>query len=342
MHFVLQEKDGEPGDYIVRARGAWFGNRSISAEVDLERGVYEVVPKIEAKRDADSPDVHEVVTKVAERNPQKLRQIGMNYDLANAKGLDQLTEEERKLADKRKKEASERKRKEKEVADKDKADFEAWKKEEKAEYEAWKREKKRLGAKSMVEKAESDVAGARSSPLANTDARTSDGGGNEKQSITPAAQVCNPATTEGVTPGVKQSEHSEAMLEAELVSKTKGSNLDGTDAPSNDDEAENVPDKSHELPNRGSPEIMNTGRHHPPYLYRPVPRFYGDESGPRPISRPRSPVNDGPKPWNAVCVLGLRIYSQDSSVSIKLVKPKNAEEGAILDVGGDTAAGATM
>jgi hypothetical protein len=40
-------------------------------------------------------------------------------------------------------------------------------------------------------------------------------------------------------------------------------------------------------------------------------------------------------------VLGLRVYSQDPKVSIKLIKPKNEEEGAILDVG-DVAAGATM
>lgn len=56
----------------MRVRGAWFGNRSISAEVDVEPGLYEVVPKLVARREADSPDVHEVVTKVAERNPQKL------------------------------------------------------------------------------------------------------------------------------------------------------------------------------------------------------------------------------------------------------------------------------
>jgi hypothetical protein len=47
------------------------------------------------------------------------------------------------------------------------------------------------------------------------------------------------------------------------------------------------------------------------------------------------------KPWNAVCVLGLGVYSQDPEVSTKLIKPKHVEEGAILDVDG-TAAGATM
>jgi hypothetical protein len=36
------------------------------------------------------------------------------------------------------------------------------------------------------------------------------------------------------------------------------------------------------------------------------------------------------------------VYSLDPEVSIQLVKPKDVEEGAILDVDGDTAAGATM
>ena len=42
-----------------------------------------------------------------------------------------------------------------------------------------------------------------------------------------------------------------------------------------------------------------------------------------------------------VCVLGLRVYSQDSETKITLVKPKNPEEGASLNVD-DAPAGATM
>lgn len=53
-------------------------------------------------------------------------------------------------------------------------------------------------------------------------------------------------------------------------------------------------------------------------------------------------MDNQPKPWNAVCVLGLRVYSQDPEVSIKLIKPRNMEECAIFDVDGDTAAEATM
>jgi hypothetical protein len=127
LHFVLQEKDCEAGDHIVRARGAWFGNRSISAEINLEPGIYEVLPKIEASRDADAPDVQEMVVKLAEAKPQKLRQIGLNYDIANAKGVDEPTEEEKKKREQKKKEAAEKKKKKLDQEAKEKKDFEAWK-----------------------------------------------------------------------------------------------------------------------------------------------------------------------------------------------------------------------
>ena len=57
-----------------------------SWEVELEAGRYEVIPKITATRDADKKLVEEIVRECAEKYPQKLRQIGMQYDLAHAKG----------------------------------------------------------------------------------------------------------------------------------------------------------------------------------------------------------------------------------------------------------------
>jgi hypothetical protein len=72
-----------------------------------------VLPKIEASRDAGAPSVEEVVVKVAERNPQKLRQIGLNYDIANAKGISEPTEEQKKKQEQKKKDAAEKKKKRK-------------------------------------------------------------------------------------------------------------------------------------------------------------------------------------------------------------------------------------
>ena len=46
--------------------------------------------------------------------------------------------------------------------------------------------------------------------------------------------------------------------------------------------------------------------------------------------------------WNAVCVIGLRVYAKDSEVSITLADPKDPEEAASLTVDEKTPAGATM
>lgn len=344
MHFILQEKDTEPGDYIVRARGAWFGNRSISAEVDIQPGVYEVLPKIEAKRNADSPDVHEVVTKVAERNPQKLRQIGLNYDLANAMGLDQPTEEEQKLVDKKKKEAAEKRKKGKEAIDKEKAAFEAWKKEEKEEYEIWKRQKKRSEEKAKIEVPDPEPESVNADPAAPEAKDAPLCAESERGKSAPrAAEVGDTGSVEAATVELDERKPANTASEAELASQEEGIRSNGGDAPSDDNEAQHTPDEDPEPYNRGPLRAEHRRRHPPPHIYRPIPRgYYGDEPRPRPVPRDRSIEDNISKPWNAVCVLGLRIYTQDAGVSIKLVKPKNAEEGAILDVGGDTAAGATM
>jgi hypothetical protein len=338
LHFILQEQGCDAGDHIVRARGAWFGNRSISAEVNLEAGVYEVLPKIEASRDADAPDVQEVVIKVADRNPQKLRQIGLNYDIANAKGVIELTEEERKQREQKKKEAAEGKKKKMEDEAKEKADFEAWKQEEKADYEAWKREKARHMRllDKEVDKPQTKDEDVRTDPVANTTKAAK----NEEEASSPSTiaemktEVKDEPTKTDV--GEKDAEAGpEPGDENETEHKDKvGDHEEGQETPEDAGQPESL------LP---IPEGPGAG----PGTHRPMSRrhaesVYGDGTLPPPPRRGDPPADNASKPWNAVCVLGLRVYSQDSEVSIKLVKPKDAEEGAILDIDGDTPAGATM
>lgn len=323
LHFILQEKDAAAGDYIIRARGAWFGNRSISAEVNLEPGIYEVVPKIEARRDPNAPDVHEVVTKLAERNPQKLRQIGISYDLANARGLNELDEEERKQKEEKRRKAAERKKAENEAADKEKAEFETWKK-EKDEFEAWKKEKKQ--AEEKVPR-EATQATEQSSESANTNEK-----GQPGDNVT---RTEDPATAKASGSSEKEVKSSEDNMETKHTDTKPNPQVDDADVPGNDDQNEHMPPEERDLRNfRGRPP--------PRRFYREIPRYYRDAPSPGPGPRARSPVDTKSKPWNAVCVLGLRVHSQDPEVTIKLVRPKSVEEGAILDVGGDIAAGATM
>lgn len=59
-----------------------------------------------------------------------------------------------------------------------------------------------------------------------------------------------------------------------------------------------------------------------------------DPNGPDPDPDPSFPASDPPiDPWNAVCTLGLRVYSQDPGASITVVRPKEVgEKGSGLDL----------
>ncbi|KAI4923988.1 hypothetical protein J4E85_008147 [Alternaria conjuncta] len=360
LHFILQEQGSAAGDYIIRARGAWFGNRSISAEVDLEAGVYEVLPKIEASRNKEAPDVPEVVTKLAERNPQKLRQIGLNYDIANAKGIFELSEEEQKKKEQRKKEAKEKKMKKKEAKEKEKAEFEAWRKEKaefetwqkekKAEYEAWKKEKNDHEIKETPEKAgKSETVpldnGSQPEQTTATDAPEDASHGTEQ--LTSSDTDDKPNAPANLTIQLKDSsDKTEPATEPALEPHDPSNNSGGDHTPT----SETFPNEPYFSPSQ-SPRPYSPNQQFPPpqrFHSQPPPDFrryphprgnhvYGGAPPPQDV-----PQAQQPKPWNAVCVLGLRVYSQDPEVSIKLVKPRDDEECAILDVDGETAAGATM
>ncbi|KAJ0116929.1 Calpain-9 [Diaporthe amygdali] len=82
LHFLLRQAGSD--DHIALA-GSELRARSVSAELQLEPGKYEVVPKIVAYRNKDDDLVEETVKKAAESNPRKLQQIGLNYDRAHLK-----------------------------------------------------------------------------------------------------------------------------------------------------------------------------------------------------------------------------------------------------------------
>lgn len=82
LHFLLREAGSD--DPIALA-GSELETRSVSAEIGLEPGKYEVILKLVAYRDKDEDLVEEAVKNAAESNPQKLQQVGLNYDRAHLK-----------------------------------------------------------------------------------------------------------------------------------------------------------------------------------------------------------------------------------------------------------------
>ncbi|MDA4131974.1 MAG: hypothetical protein OK454_02445, partial [Thaumarchaeota archaeon] len=179
LHFLLQEVDGKPGEHLCRVRPIHeWENRSVSCEVELEPGKYEVLPKITATRDPDQKMVEDVVKESAADNPQKLRQVGMQYDLAHAKGG--VADEDdifAKKKDEKKKKEEARKAKEKSRREK--------KKKRQAEKEAAEQEKKaaRDGKESSSTKdaAESKESGDQDKKTAAPAKETGDGESTDQE-----------------------------------------------------------------------------------------------------------------------------------------------------------------
>ncbi|KAK7965280.1 hypothetical protein PG988_010284 [Apiospora saccharicola] len=119
LHFLLQEIGAAPGERLCRVRPVHkWENRSVSCEVELEAGKrYEVLPKITTTHNNNphTKPPQDVVREYAEKNPQKLRQVGMSYDLAHAKGgvpdEDELMEKKRAELKKKKEEKKRRQKK---------------------------------------------------------------------------------------------------------------------------------------------------------------------------------------------------------------------------------------
>ena len=84
----------QSGETVHIIRGYSSGDRSASAEVDLNAGTYEVLMQISGYRDSTTPKIEDVVKQNWLSRRNKLLCIGLSYDLAHAKG--QLPKPEQK------------------------------------------------------------------------------------------------------------------------------------------------------------------------------------------------------------------------------------------------------
>lgn len=84
---------------LIKARGASSSDkRSVNCEIYLQSGTYEVIPKVTAQRRIYRKTVEHVIKEHVDRKPEKLRAVGLRYDLAHAKAgvLDEDIEQEKK------------------------------------------------------------------------------------------------------------------------------------------------------------------------------------------------------------------------------------------------------
>ncbi|CRK22634.1 hypothetical protein BN1708_003573, partial [Verticillium longisporum] len=366
LHFTLQKAGAGKGgqsDQICRVRPAHdMENRSVSCEVELEAGRYEVLPKITAMREKDALSVGDLVKKYADVNPQKLRQVGMQYDLAHAKGG--VPDEDGMLESKKTELKRKKAEKKKRMADK----------KQKAKAEKQKQRTLRRAKRAMrkAKKAIDEVVNGNDSGdgvneaqcrKTNTNTTIDTNGEQETKDIdsSQAAKrinddpVDNPTSTADSTAIEQESKHDVDEL-AKLIDDIAKPADDETTPPTT---AAVIPTLL--TPPSQSPASQSGGEEQEATAAAQSaeteaatetekPDSEDSESGSSSESDTESDTDsdsshdssdDAETPWNAVCVIGLRVYARDPSVSVSLVKPDDDFEGAALTVDGEPA-GATM
>ena len=340
--FQLQfrlEKDGER-DYIVRSHGNYIMNRSVSTDLELNAGTYSVLMKIVATRDTDKPTTEEVIRTRCRTMREKLLQIGLSYDLAHAKGRFKETEEEREERERKEKEAEKKKRKE----ELKQQHYKEWLHNKKLRARQ-KRNEQRKEERARKKAEASRLAGLpveedRHEPV-SSEGNKATNGGSESGEPTPAETVnghhheltgtgpeVSPLRTEEQIKQFNRDLDLEVGRESIPRLRVNGFDAPMGDLPPPDSEDdlsfESVFDSELDVP----PSVLTAFRRDAPEAGADGPAHEDDADL----------END---PWNAVCVVGLRVYSKDSALSVEIVRPKMDNDGeAPLDLD-DPAAGAT-
>ncbi|CAM1510473.1 Fc.00g008080.m01.CDS01 [Cosmosporella sp. VM-42] len=357
LQFLLKSSGSTTPICQVRPVHTW-DRRSVNCEVELEPGTYEVIPKIDAERFSYRKSIDKVVKMMADRNPQKLRQVGLQYDLAHAKGG--VLDEDEKLQKKREQQKK-KKRKEKKNQVQVHEMEDAMRRMEMAmmqmrsemikeldrleenQYRRDHRSKRKEAANDKVEdKKGNEEKGPPMPPIKPPPGFwPEDTIKTENEMIPPSPPPPPPIETTaapkreptplGPVEPPEKSENDKQKEEGTSPGVSRGTMTVPTDKP------------EYEMP-VSEPDIPKDHPPTPPTLIEPQSKANSaassdsdpDSDSASEVSEVESESEDErrPKkkqPWNAVCVLGLRVYAQHADVKVRLAESDNDdEEGAGL------------
>lgn len=286
IEFLLRKSDST--ETLAEVRGTSYSDtKTANCEIWLEPGTYEVLPKITAERSSRKA-AEKVIQIHADKNPKKLRQIGMKYDLAHAKVgvLDEDAELERKREKEKNKKKKEQEKEQEKTAENVESDtmarIESAINEIKEQLN--KEGKKKEQEKEGDEKGEKKTDEKEEKKTDEKEEKKTDEGG-EKKSGEEGEKKTDEKTDEGGEKNI--AEEGEKKIDKEGEQPADGNESDS------DSESESDSDEE----SSGS-ELDFTS--------------IGDDPN--------------PPPWNPVCVLGLRVYAQDKGISTKLVQ-EEAKDG---------------
>ncbi|KAI0527723.1 hypothetical protein F5B22DRAFT_640704 [Xylaria bambusicola] len=349
LHFRVHEQ-GRPGseDYIVRSHGNYLMSRSVAIEIpSMEPGDYSVFLSIIAERDTEMLSVEDIVKRECRKREEndKFAQVGYAYDLAHSKGVAHLEhvarlrkksdqkkastsrmEERRKMWEKRhlnreitkkqSKKNQEKRDRRREVEDtKRKAKEEAEEAEKKKKQEAEEVERKK-----EEEEKPKDAAVQTDTPTRGEDKSSQTGAGeadsstqsDEADSKSSAAESEKSASTDEKKDEEKNDKDSTSatgdanqptkpvseVTQKKVATPTYSSDCDSSDSPVEDWELLYSSDDMSKKPRMATPAPAATAT-------TEVVESDG-ESG-------------LPDPWNAICIVGFRVYSKDENLDLRVV-----------------------
>ncbi|TRX91176.1 hypothetical protein FHL15_007964 [Xylaria flabelliformis] len=350
LHFRIHEQ-GRPGseDYIVRSHGNYLMNRSVSIEIpSMEPGNYSVFLSIVAERDTEMQSIEDIVKRECRKREEndKFAQVGYAYDLAHSKGVAHLEhvaslckksdqkkastsrmDERRKMWERRhlnreitkkqskknqekrerRREAEDAKRKAKEAAEA------AEKKKQEEEAEAERKKKEEEKPKDAAVQTDAPVRGEdKSSQTASGEPDSSSQSDNaDNQSTSPEEQSDStkensekedkddtPPVSSDASP--KPAPEAEATQQKPVAAATPAysSDCDSSDSPVEDWELLYSSDDMSKKPRMATPQPAAT-------------------------TTTETVESDGesglPDPWNAICIVGFRVYSKDQDLDLRVV-----------------------
>ncbi|KPM37733.1 hypothetical protein AK830_g8826 [Neonectria ditissima] len=335
-------------DYLVRSQTALRMSRSVNVELDLEAGEYEVRVKVDATRYEQFLPVDEVIRKNAKDRREKLIRIGLAYDLAHSKGRIVETDEEkaaREAQEKKIKEKAKDELKKKVLATRDETHYLATKqyqRDVKKKLRKREKQKAKLAAKkerNAAAKAEKEAAKAKAK-----EAEKQDG-----EQTTEATEKSETAT----------SDQEKVVAEAEHAATTEEGPLTPESSPDDDAEEKVAPKKTDTKESTSTedpvkPEIVVEGGKQEETEEADEEEEDGDDVSsigalselsereleiaatalepPAPTETPETQEEEPDEfekdPWNAVAVVGLRVYhkvdtedNNEEAVKLRVIRP---------------------
>jgi len=301
------QKEGDPNP-IINCKKNIFMQRSVSADLTLEAGEYLVFLQIDAQRYRLQP-VEDVVCENINKRRKKMLQVALNYDHAHEKVRHEVEEEEKAA---RKRERQELSKFKKEVE----RDLLKIKKRKKHLENKEKRKKRAAKAKKLAK------ARAKATKEAEEKAKTTSEG-DKLDANCQTLEAAQPTPEKSPASQVDTSSTIDPVVCPRMPPLSADSSVIVT-APAADDDDDDS-DLESDVSDVSSDEVEETVK-----ARKEVEALEKKNKALIRRNKPAWEVKNELVPgyWNAVVVVGLRVYSKESGVSIKVVRPPDEVDGA--------------